>query len=426
MTEPRDTPQLSDSVRTFLSSAAFASSLTTAAIGSVVLSHLLRSVIGWPGLIAMLSGLAILCVFALLSRRESMEWQGILPLSLLTFVGWCGLSFIWSEYQWSTVSGILYQLVVLVLALFVALARDLIQIVRAFGNVLRAVLILSFSVELLSGVLIDTPLPFLGVRGDLAQGGPIQGVLGSRNMVGLVAMIAAVTFSIEYATRAISRKVAGASIAAAGIAIFLSRSPVTAGVLVIVGVATVALFGMRAARPEARRFLQIGLLIATVAVGLIGYVARGQVVRFLNAGSEFEYRYDLWQSVSGLISLNSLEGFGWAGLWRPDRLPFSAVDYLSNRRHESALNAYLDVWFQVGIVGLVAFIVLVALALGRAWIVASNRRSVVSLWTPLVLVSLLSTSAVESFVLVEVGWFTLTVCAVKAAQELSWRRRLHS
>jgi O-antigen ligase len=303
-----------------------------------------------------------------------------------------------------------------------ALTRDLIQVVRAFGDVFRAVLGLSLVVEVLSGVLLDTPFPFLGVQGRVGLGGPIQGVLGSRNMLGLVALLAAVTFAIEYATRSVPRVVAATSLVAAGAMVFLSRSPVTAGVLIVAGIATVGLLGLRRVRAESRRYYQAGLLVLSLALAVVAYLGRNRLIESLNAGTEFETRYRLWHSVLNFIPLHPLEGFGWVGYWRRNLAPFFAIG--SRSTGESALNAFLDVWFQTGLIGLVAFLALVLLALVRAWLTASNRRSVVHLWPALVLVVLVATAAAESALLVEYSWFTLVVCTVKAAQELSWRRAL--
>jgi exopolysaccharide production protein ExoQ len=61
------------------------------------------------------------------------------------------------------------------------------------------------------------------------------------------------------------------------------------------------------------------------------------------------------------------------------------------------------------------------LALGRSWLVASNKRSVIHTWTPLVLIALLATSATESVALVDYGWVLLVVCTVNASQNMSWR-----
>ena len=70
------------------------------------------------------------------------------------------------------------------------------------------------------------------------------------------------------------------------------------------------------------------------------------------------------------------------------------------------------------------FVALIALAFSRSWLLASNRRSVVYAWAPLVLVALLVTSVFESSILIESGWMLLVICTVKASQGMSWRLRL--
>ena len=56
---------------------------------------------------------------------------------------------------------------------------------------------------MLSGVLLDMPFRFLGVQGNIAQLGPIQGIFGTRNLLGFVAVIALITFLIEYRTQSV-------------------------------------------------------------------------------------------------------------------------------------------------------------------------------------------------------------------------------
>ncbi|BDZ45918.1 hypothetical protein [Naasia aerilata] len=227
MTTQPGRPRLPAQVAEVIGSAGFSAALTAATIATVLFPHLLRALIGWPGYIGALSGLLVLAIGALLARHRVLEWQGILPVSILLFVGWCALTLLWSQYQWATLTGVLYQLTVGFLALYVALTRDLIQVVRSFGDVLRILLGLSLALEVLSGLLLDLPFPFLGIEGNLASGGPIQGVAGSRNLLGVLALIAIITFAVEYATRSVQRGVAAASLATAVVTLLFTRSPVS-------------------------------------------------------------------------------------------------------------------------------------------------------------------------------------------------------
>lgn len=405
----------------FFGAPRFTHAVATTAIATAVLATSIRPLIGWPGLIGIVVTLVVFAAASLYARRASIEWQGLLPISLMAFLGWATLTVFWSQFQWATLGGIAYLLAFSALGLYIALVRDTIQIVRAFGDVLRFVLVASLALEIFSGLLIDAPIRFLGIQGHLAAGGPIQGLLGTRNQLGIVALIAAVTFGTEWRTKSIRPDLAIGSLALAAVTMFFSRSPLIGGVIVVLASAIVALYALRRVKPARRTIAQLALLAAAAIVAGLAWAFRTRIIAFSNAGGEFDYRLTLWQQMLALIGLNPLEGWGWVGFWRSEISPFQAFA-ISERVPVSGLNAYLDVWFQLGFVGLVVFVGLVGLAFVRSWLLAGQRRSVVFAWPALVLVVLLTSALFESSLLVEYGWLTFVVCCVKAARELSWRR----
>ena len=407
-----------------LASPKFAAALTLIILATAFSTHLLRSVMGWAGLIGILGGLVVLAVASLLARRPIVEWHGLLPISIIVFVAWCALSGVWSGYVTETIIGVSYQITVGFLAIYVALVRDTFQVVRAIGDVLRVLLGLSIVLEVLSGLLLDLPIAFLDVVGDIDQLGPIQGIFGSRNVFGLIALIAAVTFYVELRARSIPRGLGLGSIWLAGICLVLTRSPVVVVVAICVTVAALALYRLRRTPVAGRRMLQLGLLSAALVAAGAAWLGRTTIIDTLNAGSEFEARYSLWSEMWRLVELHPLEGWGWAGIWPQEVTPYGWLEFTTGRGHLTGLNAYLDVYFQVGLVGFLAFLALVLLAFVRSWLLASNKRSLVYVWAPLMLVTLLVTSAAESTILFEFGWLLLVICAVKAAQGLSWRSAL--
>ena len=409
----------------FLSSAAFARALSLCAIATAFLSHALRSVVGWPALIAIVVGLVVLSGAALVVRRDSLEWRGILTISLIAFVGWCALSTIWSDYQWATLGGVIYQLSVTLLGVTIALLRDLIQIVRGFGDVLRVLLGASLVLEVFSGLLIDMPITVMGITGGLGSGGAIQGLFGTRNQLGIVALLAVITFVVEARTRSLRRGLSIGSIILGSLVLLLSQSPASLGTLAAVAVAACALYILRRLSGEQKRVGEIGLLGVVVVAITIAWAARSPIIDALNAGSEFEYRYTIWKRILSVVSISPVEGFGWLGLWRPQLPPYIGLGIgLRRGENPSAYNAYLDTLLQVGVVGLTLLLLLIGLALVRSWLLAANKRSVVYLWPALMLVALAVTSAAESMILVEFGWLVLVICAVKASEGLSWRHGL--
>jgi len=424
MTDRARRPPVPAAISAVFSSPRFSAALTHLILGVAFATHLLHSLMGWPGLLGALACLVALATASLVARRRSIEWHGLLPVSILVFLIWCALSVLWTGYPGHTVVGVGYQLTFAFLAIYVALVRDTIQIVRATGDVLRVLLGLSIGLEVLSGLLLDLPIAFLGIQGNIAVLGPIQGVFGSRNVLGLVGLIAGVSFLIELRSRSVRPARAGWSLALATSAVLLTHSPVFFVVASAVGIAALALYGLRRTPAEDRWRLQLGLLGTVLVISLVVFLGRMRIIDLLNAGSEFETRSSLWLEMWRLVELHPLEGWGWTGTWPPDVSPYGWLDFVTGTEHSSALNAFLDVYFQVGLVGFLSFLTLVTLAFIRSWLLASNKRPVVYVWSPLVLVALLVTSAAESTVLVEFGWLLLLICSVKAAQGQSWRRQL--
>lgn len=312
------------------------------------------------------------------------------------------------------------------IAVVIAHTRDSLQTVRALGDVLRTLLGVSLALEILSGILLDIPFTFLGIQGNLAEGGPLQGLFGTRNMLGLVAVIAIITFIIETRTQSITRALGFTSIGLAVIMAALSASPTVFVLLVVAGVTTLALFAVRKTAPARRRSLQISLASAVV-VGIVAiYLLRRPVTRLLGAGTDFSMRTELWSTILDYIPMRLWQGFGWRGPWVIDgrsEFPYTAIN-ATGERHGSALNMYVDVLLQLGGVGLVLLLVAVGMALVRSWFVASERKSVLFAWTPLVIIILITDGLFESFPLTGAPYVLLALCIVRAGQSSSWRDRL--
>ncbi|WP_448003860.1 O-antigen ligase family protein [Agromyces bauzanensis] len=429
MTARDDRTRLAQGLREFVGSARFAQVLTLTTVGFAFSTHALRSLIGWPGVLAALAGLLVLCAASLVARWRAVEWYGILPLTILVFVGWAAASVLWAapggNASGATAVRVLYLVAFAFLGVYVALMRDTIQIVRAFGDVMRLLLGVSLALEVLSGVLLDLPIVFLGIQGDIASLGPIQGLFGSRNLLGFVALIALLTFIVEWRTGIVRRGVAIGSVVLAAGCIVLAGSPTTWVALGASLLALAALYALRRVAPATRWRWQVALLAASVIVIVTGWVFRVRIIEFLDARGEFDVRLDVWRELSRYLNLNPLQGWGWVGAW-PDAAPYTWIEIATGRSHGSALSAYIDAYFQVGVIGALAFIALVGVALVRSWLLASGRRSVVYVWPALMLVVITVTSFTESFALVEGGWLLLVVCAVKAARDMSWRDALAS
>lgn len=407
-----------------LASAALARAYTIAVLGAVFSAFAIEKTAGLVTYGTVIVGLCVIGIGILFARRREISLVRLVPTTVVLFVAWAFASVFWSQdapssfWSWVTTAALA------LLAITIGHVRDTLQTVRALGDVLRVLLAISLGLEILSGLLLDVPIGFLGIQGNIAQLGPIQGIFGTRNLLGFVAVLALITFLIEYRTQSVRLGVSVFSVVLAGGLAALSDSPTVLVLAVAVGIAVAALALVRHAKPEGRSALQWTLGGIVVAGLAIGYAARHPIIALLGAGSDFAMRVNLWNTMVDYLRSKPVQGWGWFGAWNPAEFPFSAINYTLRTSHATGLNAYFDVLLQLGWIGLVLFAAMAGVALVRSWLDASERRSVIYAWTPLMLVALLVDSMFESFTLSGFGWLLLVLCAVRAGQSRSWRERI--
>ncbi|BDZ38767.1 O-antigen ligase family protein [Microbacterium suwonense] len=411
-------------VVSLLGSAEFARAYTLTALTAVFASFLIEQLTSATTLATILGVIAVIGVGMLVTRREELSLLRFAPTSLLGFLALAISSVLWSSNRPHTVLGWLTLLGCATIAITIGHVRDTLQTVRAIGDTLRWLLALSLGMEIMSGILLDMPFAAFGIEGNLALGGPIQGIFGTRNMLGFIAVVALITFVIEWRTQSVHRVVGVLSVALGGFLALLSDSPSVVVLAAGVGVATLALTIVRHTAPARRATVQ-WVLGALVAAGLVfAFARRHQIIRLLDAGSDFSTRADLWNTILDFVADKPITGYGWFGTWTGSEYPFPYINFQLSDHHQSALNAYFDVLLQLGAVGLALFLIFGGVAIVRSWLVASVRRSVVYAWTPLLLVTLAVESMFESFTLVGAGWLLLVLCALRAGQSRSWRQNI--
>ncbi|MDH6410579.1 exopolysaccharide production protein ExoQ [Aurantimicrobium minutum] len=416
------TATIAEAAYAFFSHARFARAMSILVIATALGTHLLRSVVGVAGLTAIVVSELVLCGLMLIARRRVVRWNAFLPISLAVFIAWCAVSYFWSYYPKASLVGIASQLSFVVLALAISSTRDTIQLIRAIGDVLRVFLATSLTLEIFAGVLIDGPIEFLGIRGNLVNGEGIQGVFGSRNAFMLVSLIALVTFIIEWRTKSVTREVAGWSVLGAALCVLLAASPVGFVTALVVVVVAALLFALRKMEPSVRRGTEIAAASAAGLGLIVAWALRGSILEALSSSEVLQYRLSLWSEELRLAAMKPLEGWGWVGLWPRKTQPFTVMNSGSGDIHNSGLNIYLDAWLQVGIVGLALLLILLGFAFARSWSLATSKKSEIYLWSPLVLSLLLVSGLAESTALTEWGWFFVVLIVARSSAELSWRR----
>src|SRR5690606_4458496 len=314
----------------------FARAYTLAGLAAVFGTFLIERMTSAVTLATIVTILAAIGVAVLVTRREELSLLRFAPTSLIGFLALALFSLLWTTSRSGTVTGWLALFGFTIVAVAIGHVRDTLQTVRALGDTLRWLLTISLGLELLSGVLLDMPLTAFGIEGNLALGGPIQGIFGTRNMLGFLAVVALITFVIEWRTQSVSRVVGVLSVAPGGFLALLSASPTVVVLAAAVGVATTALTIVRHA-PASRRVTVQWVLGGLVVAGLtVAFAQRHRIIRMLDAGSDFSTRADLWNAILDYVADKPVTGYGWFGTWTGGEYPFMYINFQLSDHHQSA------------------------------------------------------------------------------------------
>jgi exopolysaccharide production protein ExoQ len=397
-----------------------------------------RYALTWFGWGAIILGIAAIATVIVVRARARWRITG-LPLPMLAFLALAVLSIIWSDYRGFTVAASLLSIVTVVGALSLAVSFTLPELLRLLGHALRIILGASILFELVVAVIVRHPFTpwwtdYSGQkihpaeywsRDLLLKGDRIQGIMGNSDLLGFVALLGVIVFALEFASRSMKRGWSGFWILVAAADILLTRSATVTVAAVIVAVAAVVLVALRRARTNRSRRTVSIVSIVVVILGIGGAVAlHTPLLRLLNKSNTLTGRTDIWGEVIHLASQRPVVGWGWISYWVPGLPPFNKKIFnIGGIQYLQAHDAWLDLFLQLGVIGLIVFAAFALSALVRSWTLAVDRPQLgpgkpagydpATLLPVLILVALLAQSVAESRLLIEYGLFLLCLFAIK-------------
>jgi hypothetical protein len=419
---------------------------STLALAFLLAGDAIRFTAGWWffGVVTVL--LTVVAGWMLWAARDRWRLTG-LPYPLLLFLALATVSIFWSHYPGATALGLVTTWIIVINALALAICFSWEELLRALGIVLRWVIGLSLLFELFVSVVIrEGVLPFFGQPGvdydsydripgmllwsrnelfEVFGDGRIQGLLGNANSLGFLALLAVVVFVLQLATRAVSRPWGLLWVVVAVATIFMTKSAtVTVAAVGVAAVAAVVLVLRRVRTARARGVTYAVGAAAVLAGAAAAFVFRDGILGLLGKSADLTGRLGIWDTVLGLAGQRPAFGWGWVSYWVPWADPFDDLVFRVGVRQLQAHNTWLDVAFQLGVVGLVIFAALVAAASVKSWQHAVDRpqtapdaplaHTAITLLPVLVLAALLVQSFAESRLITEYGLALLVVVAVKS------------
>ncbi|WP_104192162.1 O-antigen ligase [Cryobacterium sp. Y82] len=364
-----------------------------------------------------------------------LNWRKF-PKTITAFLLLATLSIAWSYYPGASLLGITLQLITTLAALFLAVTLTWPELLRTLAGALRWVLALSLAFELFVALVVqhevlpffvdygteNVPNAFYWSRGLLLSGGPIEGIVANRNLLGFIALTGIIVFTVQLRARTVRRNAGLVWLALAVGMLLLTRSATVTVSLVAVVAALVFALWARRVHDQHRRPLYVVAAASVLAVGAALALFSSQLFGLLGRSDDLTGRFDIWASVTQLALERPVFGWGWVSYWVPWVEPFNDLAVRKGVTYLQAHNAWLDVWLQLGIVGVILFAALVGSTLWRAWFLAVDRPrlgvkdtepfAVSALLPLLLLAALIAQSIAESRLLIESGWVILIVLAV--------------
>jgi len=424
---------------------ALVGAVATFAVFTVLAGQFWRNLLGWWGFAAVVAVVVTGAVWLLITTRPAWSWRRV-PKSTLAFLGIATLSIAWSAYPAASTLGVAIVLVTAFVAITLPLCVSWDRLVISIANAVKWVLGLSLVFEFVVAVFVRQPvtplvpdfdaaeyerlpMAFYWSRALLLEGGPIEGIVGNRNLLGMVALIGVIVFGGLLAAKAIRRGSGITWLVVAGATLLLTRSATVILVTVLVAIALGFALWARRRGPDRRRPVYLTGLLALVASVVALVALWTPLTSLLGKSEDVTGRFEIWDAVIGLAAERPIAGWGWLGYWQPWADPLGSLYTRNGVSYLQAHNAWLDVWLQLGVLGLVAFGAVVVGALWRSWFLAIDqprdpagrpRPYTAASFVPfLLLIALAGQSLAESRLLVEAGLLLLITIAW-ATKQRQW------
>jgi len=422
-----------------LDSSRFRFGVLTLGLLTVLAGDIWRYSITWFGFGAIVLGVSVFSVCLLVRNRA--DWRiGSLPYPLLAFLVLTTVSILWSFYPSATAVGLAANWLTVLSGVAFAVSFDWPTLLRSLGVALRILLGGSLVFELIVSLFVRQPLlPFWYSYDDvdrplakslywsrdlLLDGGKIQGLPGNSALLGFLALLGLIVFGVQLASTTRRRGFGVFWMLVAALCVYLTRSATITVALVAVVVVALAVVAFRLAGSARTRGALYGLLAVVVAgLVLVGTLFRSPLLSLMGKGDTLTGRTDIWADVTELAQQRPVFGWGWVSYWAPWAEPFDDLAFEGGVHQYQAHNAWLDLWLQIGIVGVVVFAALFVSSLVRSWFFATDRPqtapgqpgrfSAISVLPLLILTALAVQSLVESRLIIEYGIVLLVVIAVK-------------
>jgi len=310
-----------------------------------------------------------------------------LPWLAFGYVGWAVLSLLWSAWPAASVLTLLLLLITTFQGLFIGAVLTWRDVVRAVASAAKWVVGLSLLFEVAVSLLVRGPilpgfvLPTSRMdpivywsRDNLFDGGRIQGIFGNANLLAAVMLVAIIVFAIRFAAGAPRRALLIVWIAVAAF-LFVRAGSATAVIsAAFVALVLVTVLVMRtASRPGERTRWYLLYALLGLGGGAALWFGRDAIFGVLGRGADLTGREGIWTDVLARAAERPLTGWGFSTPWIASEPLIDGWIVDHGQTVVQAHSVWIDVFFQLGAVGVVLLTLVYLAYLWRSWFFAIDR-----------------------------------------------------
>jgi len=302
-------------------------------------------------------------------------WRQMVPVAVKGWliwlvVGWAIISVLWSQDPILTIRRSVTLLLATLYGLFLAVRYPPLTVLRLLGSAMIVIL----SASLIS-VVLGAPWATI----DRYYPGSWNGVMYHKNALGRLSVLALIVFGVLFQQTTRLWRIGWAVAALAGLLLIIGSQSVSAivvlGLVVIAGLMLVLINTL-----SHQQQLQVAALSLGTAmpVGSLMWFFSAEIAAFLNRDLTLTGRFPLWQTLWPIAWKQSLLGYGFGAFWLDSGRMIELDIALMRQRFWWALhahNGYLDIWLEVGLIGLVLTCILLIVALWRSLIMIQKKQA---------------------------------------------------
>jgi len=335
------------------------------------------------------------------------HWRQMVPIVrqnywVLSLIGLAFISIAWSEVPMMTLRRSIALLGTTAFGIYLAIRYSPMELLKLLAGVLGLIAVLSLGFVLL--------LPEYALHED----GNWRGIYINKNFLGSMMSLAAITWLVYFLCTSKVHLVA-VGFCGFSVALLLLSNSITSIFILLMLLSVLVLYGLFQ-WPRMRNPGPVILIVLTVLGLTIMLVTNLDILLFaLGRNETLSGRTELWKAIGEVIQQRPWTGYGFGAFWLGSEGMSGYIGQLLHWYPGHAHNGFLDIWLQLGLVGVILFTITLIRNLFKALILAWREKGLVSMVPLLLLLFMTLHNITESTFMKQNNffWILFTVVTVQ-------------